>query len=485
MDGFVAVKDFVWDYIVLFVLLGAGLFFTIRLCGVQVKLFHGFKSFKKGKGKKHDEKGMSSFQALATSVAAQIGTGNLVGAATAILMGGAGAIFWMWVSGFLGMATIFAEATLAQKYKRQINGEMVGGPIFYIKGAFKGSFGKILACTFSILIVIALPIAGNMVQANSIADAFNTAIPQVPMWGYGIIIVVLAGIIFIGGAKRIVSFTEKVVPFMALLYLIGAIVVLGFNYKALGGAFHDIFVGAFRPEAVVGGVAGATVMKAMRYGVARGLFSNEAGMGSTPHAHALAKVNHPCKQGSVAMLGVFLDTFVVLTITALVILTSGLVGTTSYEGITLVQEAYRGVFGEFGIYFIAICLFFFAFSTIIAWYFFGVTNIKYLFGKKAVKYYSVIVLGALMLGASLKLEVVWTLSDLMNGLMVIPNAVALIALSNQVAKTYKQYRVLYKKGELDDYSEPIRQYLSMRDTVEVIVPQNEVIASQTAQNIEE
>ena len=479
------ITTFMWDYILLFTLVGAGIFFTFRLKGVQfTHIVLGFKTtFKRapkpdgykstfarlraGEKYKHIqatkiELPLSPFQALTTSVAAQIGTGNLVGAATAITLGGAGAIFWMWVSGLFGMATIFAEATMAQRFKRDINGETVGGPICYIKGAFKGVFGKVLAVLFSILIIIALPLAGNMVQINSITTAFYTAFPQIPVWGYGIIIVFFAAVIFLGGAKRIFSFSEKVVPIMAILYIAGAVVVLGFNYQTVLPAISSIFVGAFVPYAVVGGMAGITVIKAMRYGVARGLFSNEAGMGSTPHAHALAKVAHPAEQGSVAMMGVLIDTFIVLTITALVLLSSGLVGQEGMVGITLVQSAFAAVFGNFGYIFIAICLFFFAFSTIVAWYFFGVTNVRYLFGDKAVKFYALIVLGFLMLGSTLKLDLVWTLSDLMNGLMVIPNIIALIALSSLTAKSLKEYNKLRKEGTLASYEQHVKAYTSLR-----------------------
>ncbi len=480
------ITTFVWDYILLFTLVGSGIFFTIRLKGVQfTHIGLGFKTTFKRRPKPVGYKStytrlrsgekykdikssridlpLSPFQALATSVAAQIGTGNLVGAATAITMGGAGSIFWMWVSGLFGMATIFAEATMAQHYRRTINGEVVGGPVCYIKGAFKGKFGKVLACIFSILIILALPIAGNMVQINSITDAFSTAIPQIPKWGYGIIIVFFASIIFIGGAKRIVSFTEKVVPIMAILYITGAVVVLGFNYQTIGSAFSSIFVGAFNPMAVVGGVAGATVMKAMRFGVARGLFSNEAGMGSTPHAHALAKVKHPAEQGTVAMMGVLIDTFIVLTLTSLVLLSSGLVGQEGMVGIKLVQHSFVSVFGDFGFFFIAICLFFFAFSTIIAWYFFGVTNVRYLFGEKSVIPYSILVLVFLMIGSFLKLDLVWTLSDLMNGLMVIPNIIALIALSAITARSLTEYNKLRKDATLDEYTQLVRNYSSLKN----------------------
>ena len=480
------ITSFVWDYILLFTLVGAGIFFTIRLRGVQfTHIVLGFKTtfrrapkpdghkstfrrLRDGEKYKHIQSTkidlpLSPFQALATSVAAQIGTGNLVGAATAITMGGAGAIFWMWVSGLFGMATIFAEATMAQRYKREINGETIGGPICYIKGAFKGTFGKVLAVIFAVLIILALPIAGNMVQINSITDAFNTAIPQIPNWGYGIIVVFFAAIIFLGGAKRIFKFTEKIVPIMALLYIVGAVVVLGFNYQSLGQAFSNIFVGAFAPQAIIGGVAGVTVIKSMRFGVARGLFSNEAGMGSTPHAHALAKVKHPAEQGCVAMMGVLIDTFIVLTLTSLVLLSSGLVGQEGMVGIKLVQESFAAVFGDFGYFFIAICLFFFAFSTIIAWYFFGVTNVRYLFGEKSVKFYAIIVLAFLMLGSTLKLDLVWTLSDLMNGLMVLPNIFALLALSSVTARTLKEFKKLNKDGTLKSYQQSVHRYNSLKD----------------------
>lgn len=444
------IRNVLWDYILLFLLLGAGLFFTIRLKGVQFRKFgDGFKntfSNIKLNGEKADKKGMSSFQSLTTALAGQIGTGNIVGVATAIATGGAGAIFWMWVSGLLGMATIFAEAVLAQKYRHtDENGVVHGGPVYYIRAFFKGKFGKFLSIFFSVAIILALGFMGNMVQSNSIGTSFHQAFDVIPTWAIGIVISVLAGIIFLGGVKRIASFTEKVVPIMAGLYILGSIVVIGINYKNIGIAFESIFVHAFNPNAIVGGVAGVAIVKAMSQGVARGLFSNEAGMGSTPHAHALAKVDHPCRQGSTAIMGVFIDTFIVLTLSALVILTSGVLNTSPSEGI-LTQLAFSQTFSTFGEWgskfgeiFIAICLFFFAFSTIISWYFFGETNVRYLLGNKATKFYALFVIVFVMVGSMLKVELVWNLSDIFNGLMVIPNLIGIIALSNMVASLSKEY----------------------------------------------
>lgn len=430
-----------WDYLLLILLLGTGIYFTLRLRFVQVRKFgEGMKRTFKGvslKGDKAGREGMSSFQSLATSVAAQIGTGNLVGTATAIVSGGAGAIFWMWLSGFFGMATIYAEATLAQKYKEIKDGEIVGGPVYYIKVIFKGRFGKILAGFFAVSIIFALGFMGNMVQANSIGDSFNKAF-NIPSWVVGLVISLLAGVVFIGGVKRIAGFTEKVVPIMALLYIIGAIIAISMRYDMIPSAFKMIFVGAFNPKAVMGGVIGVTIKESMRYGVARGLFSNEAGMGSTPHAHALAKVKHPCEQGTVAIVGVFIDTFVVLTLTALVILTSGMINS-DLTGAALTQSAFSASFGKFGDIFIAVCLFFFAFSTIVGWYFFGEANVKYLFGKKAVKIYAILVMAFIICGSILKVDIVWSLSDMFNGLMVLPNLIALLALSGIVSKCSREY----------------------------------------------
>ena len=428
-------SDILWNSLLLFLLVGTGVFFTIRLRGVQLRRFgEGFHRVFGNftlRGKKADDQGMSSFQALATAIAAQVGTGNITGCATALVSGGPGALFWVWVSAFFGMATIYAEAVLAQRYRTTVNGKVTGGPAYYIRAAFKGTFGKVLAGVFSVLIILALGFMGNMVQSNSIGDAFHNAFGMSHL-AVGIVVALIAAFIFLGGVQRIAAVTEKIVPIMAAFYIVGCVVILVMNYKTLPNAFTQIFVLAFNPQAMAGGVAGVTVQQAMRFGVARGLFSNEAGMGSTPHAHALAKVNHPREQGAVAILGVFIDTFVVLTLTGLVLITSGLIPD-GLTGTALTQAAFSQAFGGFGPVFIAICMFFFAFSTIIGWYFFGQSNFKALFGEKALPVYSVIVVVFILVGSTLKVDLVWAMADFFNGLMAVPNLLALLALSGVVA----------------------------------------------------
>lgn len=433
-------SDILWNSLLLFLLVGTGVFFTIRLRGVQLRRFgegvhRVFGNFTL-RGKKADDQGMSSFQALATAIAAQVGTGNITGCATALVSGGPGALFWVWVSAFFGMATIYAEAVLAQRYRTTVNGKVTGGPAYYIRAAFKGTFGKVLAGVFSVLIILALGFMGNMVQSNSIGDAFHNAFGMSHL-AVGIVVAVIAAFIFLGGVQRIAAVTEKIVPIMAAFYIVGCVVILVMNYKTLPNAFTQIFVLAFNPQAMAGGVAGVTVQQAMRFGVARGLFSNEAGMGSTPHAHALAKVNHPREQGAVAILGVFIDTFVVLTLTGLVLITSGLIPD-GLTGTALTQAAFSQTFGGFGPVFIAICMFFFAFSTIIGWYFFGQSNFKALFGEKALPVYSIIVVVFILVGSTLKVDLVWAMADFFNGLMAVPNLLALLALSGVVAAIDKE-----------------------------------------------
>ena len=433
-------SDILWNSLLLFLLVGTGVFFTIRLRGVQLRRFgEGFHRVFGNftlRGKKADDQGMSSFQALATAIAAQVGTGNITGCATALVSGGPGALFWVWVSAFFGMATIYAEAVLAQRYRTTVNGKVTGGPAYYIRAAFKGTFGKVLAGVFSVLIILALGFMGNMVQSNSIGDAFHNAFGMSHL-AVGIVVAVIAAFIFLGGVQRIAAVTEKIVPIMAAFYIVGCVVILVMNYKALPNAFTQIFVLAFNPQAMAGGVAGVTVQQAMRFGVARGLFSNEAGMGSTPHAHALAKVNHPREQGAVAILGVFIDTFVVLTLTGLVLITSGLIPD-GLTGTALTQAAFSQAFGGFGPVFIAICMFFFAFSTIIGWYFFGQSNFKALFGEKALPVYSLIVVVFILVGSTLQVDLVWAMADFFNGLMAVPNLLALLALSGVVAAIDKE-----------------------------------------------
>ena len=449
------VNTYMSDYILLILLIGVGLFYTIRTKFVQVRCFgQGMKQvfggikFRGGKQKS----GMSSFQAVATAIAAQVGTGNIVGACGAILAGGPGAIFWMWIIAFLGMATIYSEAVLAQK-TRKINedGSVAGGPVYYIRTAFKGGFGKFLAGFFSVAIIIALGFIGTMVQSNAISSAVaSVGGYDLSKWGWivGIVLAGVTGVIIIGGAKRIASVTEKLVPIMALIYLLGGLVILCVNITALPTAFWYILKYAFQPQAIIGGGVGYALKTAISMGAKRGLFSNEAGMGSTPHAHAQANVRTPHEQGTAAMIGVFIDTFIVLTMTALIVITSlyvknpEIVATAEKE--TMVQTAISVLFTNasagtlVGSIFVAICLTFFAFSTILGWNLFGRINFEYLFGKKSAIIYSIISIIFVLLGSFLSNSLVWDLSDMFNNFMVIPNVIALFALSGMVVAEVKE-----------------------------------------------
>lgn len=428
-------NSILWDkMILLFLLLGTGIYYTIRLNFVQIRKFPiGLKNMFSGfslNGQKNKD-GLSSFQALTTAIAAQVGTGNIAGAATAIYEGGAGAIFWMHVSAFFGMATIFAEAILAQKTRKLVDGNYVGGPVYYINYIFKGKFAKILSSCFSITIILALGFMGNMVQSNSIAVSFVNAFGGKNIF-VGLFVGIISSFIFLGGIKRIASITEKIVPMMALFYIIGCIIIIAKFSNNLLPAIKSIYVMAFNPQAMWGGAMGITVQKAMRYGVAKGLFSNEAGMGSTPHAHATANVKNPSEQGMIAMVGVFIDTFIILTLTALVILTTNSISS-GYTGSQLAQYAFVQGFGSFGNIFIAICMFFFAFTTIIGWYYFGEVNFRYLFGSKSVKIYSIMAVLFVTIGSKLSVQLVWDMADMFNGFMVIPNIIAL-AFAGKIVK---------------------------------------------------
>jgi AGCS family alanine or glycine:cation symporter len=349
----------------------------------------------------------------------------------------------MWISAFFGMATIYGEATLAQTYKTTTDdGEVTGGPVYYIQAAFKGTLGKVLATLFAIFIILALGFMGNMVQSNSIGVAFESVftargIAFNPII-VGVILAVFAAFIFIGGTKRLAAVVEKVVPFMAMFYILGSLFVIFMNITEVPNVLRLIVECAFNPAAAGGAAVGITIQQAVRYGVARGLFSNEAGMGSTPHAHARAAAKNPHEQGLVAMLSVFIDTFIVLNMTVFVILTSG-VWDSGATGIALTQSAFVSVMGGFGDIFVALCLLFFAGSTILSWHFFAAVNVKWLFGEAAVKVYSSIVLIFIVVGSTLKVNLVWELADLFNGLMVFPNLLALLALSGVVAASSKKF----------------------------------------------
>ncbi|GAA0745957.1 sodium:alanine symporter family protein [Clostridium oceanicum] len=429
------INNILWSYLLIFLLCGAGIFLTIKLGFVQIKKFKlMFKQTFSRKTKKKDS-GITSFQALATAVAAQVGTGNLAGAATAIVAGGPGAIFWMWISAFFGMGTIFSEAVLAQKFRvEKKNGEILGGPAYYIERGF-GS--RKLGVFFALALICSSWLTGNMVQTNSVAISISKSY-HISGFAIGIIISLLTGLVIVGGVKRIASVTEKIVPIMALFFIIGSLVIVISNYQNIIPAFKMIFKGAFNPRAATGGVIGVTIKEAMRYGISRGLFSNEAGMGSTPHAHAVANVDHPVQQGLVAMLGVFIDTFIVLTCTALVILTTGALDG-KITGIELTQKAFVNGFGGFGSTFISISLFFFAFSTIIGWYFFGELNVKFIFGDKGVNFYKILFLIFLVIGSVIDVPLVWQLADTFNGIMVIPNIIAILGLYKLVKRELRDY----------------------------------------------
>ena len=439
------INGYLSDYILIILLIGAGLYFSIRTRFVQVRCFgegmrRVFGNINLHGGKQQG--GFSSFQALATAIAAQVGTGNIVGACGAILIGGPGAIFWMWIIAFFGMATIYAEAVLAQETRvANADGSVHGGPVYYIKRAFKGGFGKFLAGFFAVAIILALGFIGSMVQSNSIGEALSNA-TGVPTWVIGIVVAALSAFVFLGGSHRVASWAEKIVPVMACLYLIGGLVVLIARIRFVPETFGMIFRYAFEPQAIIGGSFGFALKQAISQGVKRGLFSNEAGMGSTPHAHAMAKVSCPHEQGVVAMIGVFIDTFVVLTMTALVVISTlyagnGILASGTAEGVSktnMAQIAFSTIMGgTAGNLFVAICLMFFAFSTILGWNFFGRINVEYLFGKKAVPVYSVIAVALIFLGSCVSNDLAWELSDMFNQLMVLPNVIALVACGGIVA----------------------------------------------------
>ena len=439
------INGYLSDYVLIVLLVSAGLYFSIRTRCVQVRCFgegmrRVFGSIKLNGGKQHG--GFSSFQALATAIAAQVGTGNIVGACGAILIGGPGAIFWMWIIAFFSMATIYAEAVLAQETRVvDADGTVHGGPVYYIKRAFTGGFGKFLAGFFAVAIIIALGFIGSMVQSNSIGESLSNA-TGVPTWIIGLVVALLSGYVFLGGSHRVASWAEKIVPVMACLYIIGGLAVLIARIRFIPETFGMIFRYAFEPQAIIGGSFGFALKQAISQGVKRGLFSNEAGMGSTPHAHAMAKVSCPHEQGVVAMVGVFIDTFVVLTMTALVVISTlyagnGILASGAAEGVSktnMAQIAFSSIMGNTaGSLFVAICLMFFAFSTILGWNFFGRINVEYLFGKKAVPVYSVIAVVLIFLGSCVSNDLAWELSDMFNQLMVIPNFFAIVALGGLVA----------------------------------------------------
>ncbi|WP_106478252.1 alanine/glycine:cation symporter family protein [Phytohalomonas tamaricis] len=436
---FTVINGVVWGPVMLVLLLGVGLYLQLGLKLMPVrKIGTGFRLLWQGRtGEKGDEGEISPFNALMTSLSATIGTGNIAGVATAIALGGPGAVFWMWMTALVGMATKYAEAVCAVRF-REIDekGNYVGGPMYYIRNGL-GKRWAWLGGVFAFFGAIAAFGIGNTVQANSVADALQSSF-SIPAWVTGLVIMVLAGGVILGGIQRISQVAGKLVPFMAIAYFIAGIAILIVNAGQLGEAFGLIFSHAFTPISATGGFAGAAVAAAIRFGVARGVFSNEAGLGSAPIAHAAAQTRNPVRQGLVAMLGTFIDTIIVCSITALAIITSGqwLNGDT---GAQLTSLAFRTALPGPGDYIVALALAIFAFTTILGWSYYGERCFQYLFGTRGNMLYRILFVLAIPLGAVAHLDFIWLVADTFNALMAIPNLIALIFLSPVVFKLTRDY----------------------------------------------
>ncbi|GAB2712046.1 alanine/glycine:cation symporter family protein [Halomonas garicola] len=444
---FQAINGVVWGPLMLLLLLGVGLYLQaglklmpIRKLGTGLKLLwqgRDAKSTPGGRQKSEDDGEISPFNALMTSLSATIGTGNIAGVATAIALGGPGAVFWMWITALVGMATKFAEAVLAVRFREtDSTGYHVGGPMFYIKNGL-GRKWLWLGGAFAFFGAVAAFGIGNTVQSNSVADAMNSTF-GIPAWLTGLVIMGLSGAVILGGIKRIAKVAGKLVPIMGIAYIVGGIVVLVINADQLLGTLGMIFYYAFNPHAAVGGFAGAAVTMAIRFGVARGVFSNEAGLGSAPIAHAAAKTKNPVRQGLIAMLGTFIDTIVVCTITALVILTAS-VWETGEEGASLTAMSFDAALPGMGNEIVSIVLAVFAFTTILGWAFYGEKCCQFLFGARSIPLYRVVFVLAIPLGAVANLGLIWLMADTFNAMMAIPNLIALALLSPVVFKLAKAY----------------------------------------------
>ena len=432
------------DYILVILLVGTGIFFSIKTRFVQVRCFgEGMRSVF-GKISLHggkQESGLSSFQALATAVAAQVGTGNIIGASGAILTGGPGAIFWMWIIAFFGMATIYSEAVLAQETKTvKADGTVHGGPVYYINKAFPNGFGKFLAGFFAVAITLALGFMGSMVQSNSIGETFSNAL-GIPTWVIGIAVTVIAGLIFLGGIQRIAFVTEKLVPVMAVLYILGGFAVLIMRIRFIPETFGMIFKYAFEPNAIIGGSLGYALKTAISQGVKRGLFSNEAGSGSAPCAAAAAECDDPVKMGFVQALGVLIDTVVICSCTAFLMLLVPQEITEGLAGMDLLQTALQYHLGGFGVVFIAATLALFSFSTFLGVLYYARGNVAYLCGDNwwSQTVYKLIALVMLVIGGMQAYTVVWDLGDVGIGLMTIFNMIALVPMAKEALAALNDY----------------------------------------------
>ncbi|WP_280563846.1 sodium:alanine symporter family protein [Chromohalobacter sp. 48-RD10] len=452
---FSAINDVVWGPLMLILLLGVGVYLQLGLKLMPIrKLKAGFSLLWKGrKAEKGDEEEgeISPFNALMTSLSATVGTGNIAGVATAIFLGGPGAVFWMWITALVGMATKFSEAVLAVRYREvDAAGEHVGGPMYYIRNGL-GKKWTWLGGLFAFFGAIAAFGIGNTVQSNSVADGLSESLGM-PHWLTGVIIMLLAGAVILGGIKRIAKVAGKLVPVMAVAYIVCGLLVLIINVDHVGAALGLIFGHAFTPVSAAGGFAGAAVAKAIQYGVARGVFSNEAGLGSAPIAHAAAQTKNPVRQGLVAMLGTFIDTIIVCSITALAILTSA-EWTSGETGAALTAMAFNGALPGIGQYVVSFALAVFAFTTILGWAFYGEKCFEYLFGVASIKIYRVVYIVAILVGAVAPLEFVWLMASVFNAMMAIPNLIALALLSPVVFKLTSDHfagKTVLPGEDLDD-----------------------------------
>ena len=429
-------NDFLWTYILIILLIALGFYFTIKTKFVQFRLFpHMFKLLTESTGHKKD-KSISSFQAFCIGTASRVGTGNLTGIAIAIVTGGPGAIFWMWCLALLGSATAFIESTLAQIYKVKDGRRYRGGPAYYIQQGLKQ---KWMAWLFCILIIVTFGFVFNAVQANTIAESFSKAF-DVPSWVIGAILTVATALIIFGGVRRIAVATEIIVPIMAVAYIFVVLYVMVINYQMIPGLFSIIVKSAFGLEPVIGGVLGVTVKRALETGIRRGLFSNEAGMGSAPNAAATAEISHPVKQGLIQALGVFSDTIIICSATAFIVILAGQYQIGSYTGIQLTQASLSKLVGPWGDTFIAACILMFAFSSIIGNYYYGETNVEFMGNSKnALLLYRLIVLYMVMFGSLQKVELVWNAADFSMGLMALVNLIAIIFLGKYAIAALKDY----------------------------------------------
>ena len=455
-----AINGFVWGIPVLSLLILTGILMTIITKGFQFShIRHWLKNtigsifHKHVSGKNHDKASISQFQALCTALAATVGVGNIAGVATAIILGGPGAIFWMWIAAIFGTMTNFSENVLGIYFrKKNVHGEWTGGAMYYLSNGVGGKVGKLLAILFSCFAVLASFGIGNASQVNTIAANMESAFGLSNVVT-GIALVILAGLVIVGGIKRIASVTEKIVPAMVLFYLIGTIVVIIAKRDIVGDAFTSIFSFAFGFRAVGGAAMGVAIKSAVTWGFKRGVFSNEAGLGSSVMVHSASNVKEPVRQGMWGIFEVFADTIVVCTLTALVILTSGSIDLmtgeilTKSEGSVLVSDAFFNIFGSAGSIFIAIAILLFAYSTVLGWSYYGTKAWEYLFGTKATLIYKTIFVVFIFIGATMSISLAWDISDTFNGLMSIPNLIGVLLLSPLVIKITKNYVKRNLKGE--------------------------------------